>query len=328
MITTSLPPAHQAARPPNVESYDNSGPWRRIDTIHNGGDVYRSLCVNLPCSLLRVWTPDQPLPSLRQLLAPDGRPTDERRLAVTALLSLLAGKTAGSKAVVRRGVYTQSLHTRDSYTTYPHGTALPSYVFTVELLVRYQTTEDGERVAKPVGLRAWKHATSPDYSDSLLFDRQRWVVTLERASRKRGRDALSSGPQIASLADLHRVYQGVYRGAPPLVGSWDALFKKARTPPFSGNLYARSAPNELHALAPELLLDPRNNPLALTAGLDAVGPLQSDPTKYGTSPLVLGPPGCPHYVLDPGADPLGAPLPRHLLRQLPKPTRKASRSHA
>ena len=220
-------------------------------------------------------------------------------------------------------MYTQSLHTRDSYRTYAHSEVLTSYVFTIELLLRvYRTAEDGAPVSRPVGLRVWKHAISPNYSDSLLFDRQRWSVAslkAKPASRKRARDAV--GPTIGSLADLLRLYQRMCRDAPPLVGSWDTLLRKPRTPPLSGDLYARDAPNELHVLAPELLLDPRNNQRALTAGIDATNKWQSEASTYGTSPLVLGPTGCPHYALDPGSDPLCAPLPKGLLRLLCRPPR-------
>lgn len=253
-------------------------------------------------------------------------------------------------------------------------TYLPAFVWCLEAVVAPKARKEGDGEGKGdgvakgapkqaaatpppgrglvVGVRIWKHVLDPYYSDSLSVDAQRaHAADLHAkaglaggAPQKRARDALRDAAtvpakahlRVGRLVQLLHVYKAYGTAATPLVRDWERHFAKVEhgSDPLACALGARPSERHLHALAPELLLNPGLNPRALSAGLamDEEAAAASAPTtrmllpaaqldarQYGASPVRVPSvvsDGRLVWMLDVGESPLSAVLPPELSSQL------------
>ena len=197
------------------------------------------------------------------------------------------------------------------------------------------------------GLRLWKHILDPLCSDSLSLDSQRQPTAELHAKasqpggagQKRARSALYESRflptkahlRINSLDKLLQAYKSLGGAtSSPLVRDWKRHC--ARVQPgsdlFATPLASRPSLQHLHALAPELLLDPRLYPRALTAGYEADAvEEQLDCSNYCASPFQMPSLVTENHlvwVLSTGISPLYARLPSELSEMLDKSLRSTA----
>ena len=357
MITmTESEPRPHAPAPPDVD-YSLPGPWTRLETdATRKASFARSFAINVPLRLIHTQQEsDGGSLAARLLRAPraeceeDAANLRDRKeaKAVGTFLSLLSDTSIESLPANKRprggsfgGNARLDAHCRTCYRWWDGATTRyqSSYMWCVEAV--FAPTEEGEP-PRLAGLRLWKHIIDPFFSDSLSLDAQRQLTAelhakasqTGGAGQKRARAALSDSNflpskahlRINSLYKLMEAYRSMGTTSSPLVPDWKRHC--ARIQPgydlFATPLATRPADRHVHALAPELLLNPRMNRHALTAGYEDedVVKEQLKRSNYSASPFQMPSLVTKNrmvWMLSSGNSPLYARLPSELSVMLDK----------